>query len=281
MLTHPKTMRKIIILTSIIVVFALFCTALTGCSKEQNNPGLSKDNVTNQPEYKDGDKIPEKKIDKYIWDKEFKTITTSSVTIDEKWDEYIVIDGDYISSKQMVDISELQNYFRYGDEDSAFLKACYEQYDREILIRSVGSNDVEFAQSVLVLTSGLVKQNAYITNVNLQTTINQYEGGLDNLIAKKMTENVFTIGNTYEKVNSVLTNGTKAAEDVQDILTSTTYIYQGKNVKLELQFTKTSDMADKDAVLTGISWTPITIRNAIKDTMYREEEHWHENKFTE
>lgn len=261
--------KNIIKLTQLICIFLLFILVLSGCSDDSNADKLTVENATVN-EYVEGDEIPTKNITKKLWEKEYSQLETKDVTIDANWKQYICVDSLFVPAKKFTDISELTNQFINNDDFGSITK-YYSAVGVESTLTSIGSADAEYAQSHLYLNTVATDNNAYITSITMRSIVNQNEGGLDNLSKQKSSEGKLSLGNTYSDVIEIIGNGTQLTSVTQDTLIITNYRYTDENVSLELQFTKTAEMADDDAVLTQIKWTPQLLKKALKQFLYQEQ----------
>lgn len=260
-----KNQKKICFVISILLLFTML---MTGCTSTPNSDKLTSENV-NVDEYVEGDAIPKKDITTMLWKKEYKQLETHDVVIDKNWDEYICVHSLFIPAKKFTDISEFNNVF-INDDDYGQIEKYYNAVGVQNILKSIGTADAEYAQSHLQLHNILTDDgNAYVTSIIMQSIVNQHENGLGNLVKQKSSDEKISLGNTYLEVNSILGEGTKLTSVQQDLLTITDYRYVGENVTIELQFVKTEDMNDNDAVLTKIQWTPELIKKAMKQFLYQ------------
>ena len=258
-----KTIQLIAILFLLIFIFS-------GCSRPNGADKLTPENAMVN-EYVEGDSVPLKKIDKKLWEKEYSQLETKDVCIDANWKQYLYIDTLCVPAKKFTDISELTNQF-INNDDIGSVSKYYDAVGVENVLNSIGTADAAYAQSHLQLHNILTNdKNAYITCVTMRSIVNCHEGGLDNLTKQKSSNGKLSLGNTHADVVKVIGDGILLTSVEHDGSTITNYRYTSDDVTLELQFLKTADMSDEQAVLTQIQWTPKLLKKTMQQFLYKEQ----------
>lgn len=259
-----KNKKIISLLLCVIITLGLLLTGCNNVEQKQDkisDSQLKLQDVTNM-EFNISDNIPEKKIDKRLYQKEFKEFKTSDLIINKDWGKYIQVGNDYLMANQFVDISELTNYYTNIENDTR-IDSCYGNLNKKSQFSSLATSNAKFADSKISIINYAIGKNAYITRVDFRATVNAAQGGLDGLVENKSNGDKFSLGNTYKEVSVIARDGVKLRVDEQGDYITTYYLYSKAHVKLELGFMKKVADTDDNAILTSISWTPTDIENAI------------------
>lgn len=259
-------MKKICLLALILLSLSII---FVGCKKEQEK----NNNVKKEENEKTEEIIPEGgtdsystlnmeyKIDKFIWDKEFKVFTINDLKITNNWYDGIYLGSTLISSNQPTDISMVPNYFFDGNKDYSPLERAYHTPHYAF---GVDTNKIRVGKTSscsLKIENTTLKDNLIIESIQLTGISNIMEDKNSELknLAPYKSNNEFGFGSTYEYVASILGNDNGQATNSTGDFNSTTVVYQKENAEMTLVFSWAKEGLIEDALLTSIYWKPIKV----------------------
>lgn len=263
----------------ILLLCFILCLSLCACSKNDKTPDQTQPSVdSNQTEATDPNMntptdesavLKDVEFDKYLWEKELKTVEFDTIKLNNNWSENIVVGTTTISATTLTEIANVDNYF-YNDRGlCGDLEASYLTPKIGVSASSpfaAMDEDACFYGQV-ILMSTTYNQNSIVENVQFVGIPNVFvNNGMSHITenAAYQSDDAFGIGNTYEYVSKIIGDCNSKFDTVmEDGVATTTYVYISQNVEMTLVFTRMADDAENDGVLTTITWTPTAIKEAL------------------